>query len=55
MKRCGDCTYSATSFGSWGCMFHGHTIENTNNSCNDFICIFCECDVCCCGDDDIEE
>lgn len=40
MKRCGDCTYAVTSFGSWGCEFNGHSIENTNHLCDDFICQF---------------
>lgn len=55
MKRCGDCTYAVTSFGSWGCEFNGHSIENTNHLCDDFICQFCECSSCSCGDEDIED
>lgn len=55
MKRCGDCNYAITLFGLWVCMFNGDSIENTNNSCDDFLCQFCECRPCSCGDEDIED
>ena len=54
-KSSGDYFYAITSFGSWGCMFNGHSIENTNSSCDDFLCQFCECNPCSCGDEDIED
>lgn len=55
MNRCLDCSHRTYILGKSGCMEHGHTITNLYDSCEDFICEFCECEVCSCGDEDIEE
>lgn len=54
MKRCdcGTCEFCVGVLGVYGCVVHGHSVENLNDYCDQYQCVDCGGNPCCCEDDE---